>query len=200
MSDNIIFEPKGHRYTVNGEEVPSVSEIIRFAAHEVYGDISPIRLDQAANKGTRVHKATEELDSNGATEVDEDIAGYVEAYRAFLLAHFPEWVFKEKAVNFGTEYAGTLDRFGTINGRLTLVDIKTNATLGKAHKTLYGIQLNLYRKALESKEIEVDEMYLLHLKKDGTYKLVKVERDDKLADACLLLHKSFQKQKRKKKG
>lgn len=198
--DNIIFEPIKHRYTVNGVEVPSVSEIIRFIAKEVYGKTSKAWLDIAADKGTRIHRAAEDLDTRKKTEVDEDIAGYVEAYRAFLMDYSPKWAMIEGAVNYGVEYAGTIDRYGFLGSQAVLVDIKSNTTIGKKHKVLYGAQLNLYRMALEYKSIPIDSMFLLHLKKDGTYQLIPVEKNNQTANACLLLHRLLAKGKRKKKG
>lgn len=36
---NLVFFEENHRYTVDGEEVPSVSELTRFIAKEIYGEI-----------------------------------------------------------------------------------------------------------------------------------------------------------------
>jgi hypothetical protein len=42
---------------------------------------------------------------------------------------------------------------------------------------------------LEAHEEKVEQMYILHLKKDGSYKLIEIPISDELADACLLIHK-----------
>ena len=84
---SLEFNKKGRIYTYNGQEVPSVSEIIRFAATEVYGQTDEVLMDIAAERGTRVHKACEELDRTGKCECDGDIEGYVRAYQKFLFEH-----------------------------------------------------------------------------------------------------------------
>ena len=53
---NLIFYDESHRYTVDGEEVPSVSELTRFIAKDIYGEVNQMVLDMAANRGTAVHK------------------------------------------------------------------------------------------------------------------------------------------------
>ena len=70
----LIFYDEGHEYQVDGERVPSVSEVLRFISREVYGDVNQYTLDNAADRGTRIHKACELLDKYGKVECDEDIA------------------------------------------------------------------------------------------------------------------------------
>ena len=110
------FIEKTHTYLLDGEEVPSVSEIIRFAEREVYKEPNKFQMDQAADRGTRVHKACEELDRKGICTVDGDIEGYVNAYAKFLADNKVEWSMIEQMV-LGQGYAGTIDRAGTINNK-----------------------------------------------------------------------------------
>ena len=58
----LIFYDKEHEYELNGEIVPSVSELSRFASREIYGDVNQYILDNAADRGTKVHKQCELLD------------------------------------------------------------------------------------------------------------------------------------------
>ena len=44
----------------------------------------------------------------------------------------------------------------------------------------------------------VEQILILQLKKDGTYKLFNLDIDDKLADACLTLHLPLKKKERKR--
>ena len=73
------------------------------------------------------------------------------------------------------------------------MDIKTSSTL---KKPLYTAQLNLYRMMLPE---PVDALYILHLKPNGTYKLVELPIDDALANACITLHIALKKKKRTRK-
>src|SRR5699024_7404942 len=92
-------------------------------------------------------------------------------------------------------YAGTIDRYGLVDGMPALVDIKTSYTI---HKPLCAAQLNLYCMMLEAEGRPVGQLYILHLKKDGAYKLQPFERDDALPDALLTLHNALKKKARKK--
>ena len=191
----LLFFDEGHKYTIDGEELPSVSELTRFISREIYGDVGQFNLDRAADRGTAVHKATELLDKYGTAEIDEDIAPYLQAYIAFRKEHMCEWQKIEYATHHPENlYAGTLDRVGTVDGKLVVLDIKTSSTI---QKPLYTAQLNLYRKMLPD---PIEQLVILHLKKDGTYKLIDIPIDDTLADACITMHEALKKKKRSKKN
>ena len=191
----LLFFDECHKYTLDGEELPSVSQLTRFISREIYGDVGQFNLDRAAERGTAVHKATELLDKYGKAEIDEDIAPYLQAYIAFRKEHKCEWQKIEYATHHPDNlYAGTLDRVGTIDGKLVVLDIKTSSTI---QKPLYTAQLNLYRKMLPD---PIEQLVILHLKKDGTYKLIDIPIEDTLADACVTLHEALKKKKRSKKN
>ena len=191
----LLFFDECHKYTLDGEELPSVSQLTRFISREIYGDVGQFNLDRAAERGTSVHKATELLDKYGTAEIDEDIAPYLQAYIAFRKEHKCEWQKIEYATHHPDNlYAGTLDRVGTIHGKLVVLDIKTSSTI---QKPLYTAQLNLYRKMLPD---PIEQLVILHLKKDGTYKLIDIPIEDTLADACVTLHEALNKKKRSKKN
>ena len=187
-----------HHYNVDGEAVPSVSEIIRFLAKELYKDTPQYYMDTAAKRGTEVHKATQSLDELGKVECDSEISPFVKAYVAFRKEIAPEWEKVEWMVCNGTRYAGTVDRYGKINGLNVILDIKTTANITGLHKLVYGAQLNLYRLAV-LKEKPVDALWILQLKKDETYKLIEIPKDDSLALACLTMHEAIEKTKRKRR-
>ena len=191
----LLFFDECHKYTLDGEELPSVSQLTRFISREIYGDVGQFNLDRAAERGTSVHKATELLDKYGTAEIDEDIAPYLQAYIAFRKEHKCEWQKIEYATHHPDNlYAGTLDRVGTIDGKLVVLDIKTSSTI---QKPLYTAQLNLYRKMLPD---PIEQLVILHLKKDGTYNLIDIPIEDTLADACVTLHEALKKKKRSKKN
>ena len=199
------FIEKDHRYLLDGEEIPSVSEIIRFAEREVYKEPSKFQMDQAADRGRRVHKACEELDKTGACECDGDIAGYVKAYAKFKAEHDVSWMYiEEPVIGLKNRYAGTLDRAGRMDNKNVILDIKTTGTITGKHKILYKLQLTMYGAArIAATDLYLpddSEYYVLQLKDDGTYKLISLEGDSTLAVCCLLLHEEFEKTKRRKKN
>ena len=192
----LLFFDQGHKYTLDGEELPSVSELCRFLSREIYGDVAQWRLDDAADRGTAVHKATEALDKYGKVDVQDGILSYLQAYLKFRGEHTADWQKIEyTAYHPAFRYAGTIDRYGLIDGAAALLDIKTSYTI---HKPLCAAQLNLYRWLLEAQGLPVDKLFILHLKKDGTYKLLPFEQDNALPEALLTLHNALKKKARKR--
>ena len=156
----LIFYDKKHLYSLNGEEIPSVSEISRFVSREVYGDVNQYTLDNAANRGSNVHKSTEVLDKYNEVECDPAIEPYIRAYIQFRKDYgIHEYVAIEKALaSEKMRYAGTLDRILRINegfakkfkeqtkvdisdkiGKLAIIDLKSSSVV---QKVLGVIQLN----------------------------------------------------------
>ena len=198
MPNLIQFFADEHRYTVDGEEVPSVSELTRFISREVYTGVIQTAMDRAADRGTRIHKATEALDKFGSVEIEDELVPYLKAYLNFLRERRPEWQKIEWTVNNGTLYAGTLDRYGRLDGKRSIIDIKSAANISRPHKVLYTAAQNLYRLAIEP-ENPVEALCILQLKADGSYKLINLEIQDSLAESCITLHQALKKQKRTKK-
>lgn len=192
----LLFFDQGHKYTLDGEELPSVSELCRFLSREIYGTVAQYTLDAAADRGTRVHKLCEALDLYGKADVQDDLLPYLQAYLQFRKDHTVQWEKIETAFHHPTDrYAGTIDRYGLLDGTHALVDFKTNYTV---QKPLCAASLNLYRRMLEANCLPVDKLYILHLRKDATYQLLPYDLDDALPDALLTLHRTLQKKARKK--
>lgn len=182
----IDFDEEKHEYSVGGVKVPSVSEILAPLSADRYRDLNPAVLQQAAARGTAIHEATEALDYDLNPEIMPDIAGYVEAYIAFLRDYFPQWekvegrVCAENAKN-APIYAGTVDRYGKIDGRPCVVDIKTYASMTTDALIAASCQTQLYRCAIDNNYTSLwhdMKRYVLHLKKDGNYRLIDLDKFD----------------------
>lgn len=196
MSELNFFEQK-HTYTLDDEPIPCVSDLCRFLSREIYKDAPTWQLEAAAERGTAVHAATVELDTTGSATVEESHRPYVEAYAKFLQEHAVTWSLTEHPdFHLVYRYAGTIDRYGMVDGVETLVDLKTTYTV---HKPLCAASLNLYRMILEARGYPVKKLLILHLKKDGTYKLVPFPIDDNLPLSLLAIHNTLQKKRRKPK-
>lgn len=194
----LLFFDHGHKYTLDGEELPSVSELCRFISREIYGDVSQYNLDRAAERGTSVHKATEALDKYGKIDVEDWILPYVQAYIKFRQEHAAAWQKIEFSTHHPTDkYAGTLDRYGVLDGTLSILDIKTSYAI---HAPLCSAQLNLYRRMMEANQFQVEKLFILHLKKDAQYKLKEFPFDDAVPDGLLALHNALKKKARSKKN
>jgi hypothetical protein len=195
--DELIFYEKSHIYMLDGERLPCVSDLCRFLHKEIYKDAPIWQMEAAADRGTAVHRATELLDRTGQAEISDDYAPYLTAYAAFRREHEVEWELIEHPDYHPVHgYAGTIDRYGMVDGYRTLVDLKTTYTV---YKPLCGASLNLYRLILEARQKAVERLLIVHLRKDGGYKLIKFDFDDAVPMALLTLHNVLKKKRRKNK-
>ena len=82
-------------------------------------------------------------------------------------------------------------------GSLAIIDLKSSSVV---QNVLALIQLNAYKLAAEINNLgEIGSLFILHLDKNGNYKLISYELTDELFKSCLTLHKALQKKKRVKK-
>lgn len=192
----LIFYDKNHIYQLNGEVIPCVSDLCRFLHREIYKDAPKWQMEAAAERGTAIHTASEFLDKTGRAAIAEEYVPYLQAYKSFLQEHRPSWDMIEHPLYHPEyRYAGTIDRYGALAGEAALIDIKSTYTV---YKPLCRAQLNLYRLLLINQGLPVHRMYILHLKKDGNYKLIPMAEDESLAIALITLHSALRKRKRRK--
>jgi hypothetical protein len=162
---------------VDGKALPSVTDICKPLVS--FGDINPAIIQQAARRGSLVHEYTELIDYGiepNDLEVEPELVGYVTAYACFLRDYKPQWELIEKPLySLDLGYAGTLDRFGIIDGEQTIVDIKTSASANRATRIAWATQLTAYRALLGCAEAK---RYNLWLKKDGSYQLVSASKTE----------------------
>lgn len=183
---NLHFEESTHTYTLDGEVIPSVTHIIRFLDADV-DKSRPWLRDEAAERGSLVHNLCAMLDygEDITEETPAYIQGYINAYMNFLRDNKCRWEFIERigwAEFEGIRYAGTLDRFGYLNGLPTLVDIKTGESSSR-HR--HAAQLTAY--SLFPFIPENTALAVLNLRRDGTYKLSHLKKDNPLLKACCLM-------------
>jgi hypothetical protein len=191
---SLEFYDKSHVYELDGERIPCVSDLCRFLHKEIYKDAPLWQMEAAADRGTKVHAATEALDKTGRAEIEDSYLPYLQAYAQFRQEHEVQWELIEYA-DYHPElmYAGTIDRYGIVDGYRTLVDLKTTY---RVYKPLCGASLNLYRLILEARQKAVERLMIIHLKKDGTYKLVNIPIDGAVAMALITLHNTLKKKRR----
>ncbi len=140
----LTFDADKHEYQHNGVTVPGVTQILTPLSNFDFVDDHVL---QAAQKfGTAVHLACElddlgQLDQNA---LDPNLLLYLEGWRKFSLERGVNWSKVEQRVYHPTlKYAGTLDRQGHVDGRLSIVDIKS----GSALMPSVGPQLSAYAHA-----------------------------------------------------
>ncbi|GAA4401125.1 hypothetical protein [Quisquiliibacterium transsilvanicum] len=159
----LTFDEQTHTYYLNGQKVPGVTSVLSPLTD--FSRVPPHVLQAASDFGKAVHRACElhdlgELDHN---TLDPALWSYLDAWIAFSADHSVEWEqIEQPAYNATMRYAGTPDRFGKVNGRPTVVDIKSTAQLYPA----VGPQLAAYANALQQ---PYADRLAVQLKGDGTY-------------------------------
>lgn len=113
----------------------------------------------------------------------------LEAVRAFLVwekSRQPLWILSEKiVVSLKNKFAGMLDCLCYLDGKVTLLDLKTSKQVSEG----FLLQLAGYEMALEEMGIHVEQRIILRLPKDGKYaEEIKVSEDPELR---LLAHDTF---------
>jgi hypothetical protein len=195
----LIFHEENHTYELDGVKLPSVTEILSpFSGND---NISAATLQHAAHRGHLVHSYTELIDYGVPPEdidIVPELAGYVSAYLRFLRDWGPTWELIEQPVHYGKAYAGTLDRYGTIDDKPVLLDIKSTSGASRQQKVVWALQLEGYDWALPP-QFRKPVLHLdLLLKRDGKYTLYDAADTQKrygfdsmeLFDSCLHIHKA----------
>lgn len=177
----IEFDSNKQQYTLHGQFVPRVSNIMKEAGLVSYDNIPEAVMLNASRFGTNVH-STMDLYDMGQTTVEDlestegtkPLAPYLKQYMLFKEQTGFEVERIEKRIYSETLwYAGTIDRIGKFkhSDKDIIVDFKTTAQEMKSHQ----VQLSAYKFGLE--ELEPDrncERYILYLQPDK-YRLKKCD-------------------------
>lgn len=166
------FDAKQHRYWLDDREVPSVTTVLKGV-----GIIDPSKYagGDAALRGTYVAEATALLDRGELDEgtMDERLAGYVRAWKAFLGDnHVETLLIEERVWHTHYMYAGTLDRTAEFQDGHWLLDIKTGG-----RERWHAIQTAAYLRAVQQGPCPYRRA-AIYLKCDGTYKLDRHDSSD----------------------
>lgn len=194
--EGLTFKEDTHQYMYNGIEVPSVTQIISETNHNALDSIPVSILANAAERGKEIHQAIEFYNKYNFAKIKEDYKLYFDAYKKWKTDNenqIKEILSEIKVFHKIQFYAGTLDMLITDNNNnKILVDIKTTAQLNEKYVSL---QLSAYNDALLSQGIKVDKLYVLWLKKDGTYAYKEVPDKTNIFKFAWLLYSYWKEQK-----
>ncbi len=165
----LAFDEAKHQYRLNGNIIPSVTTVMQPLSKDYYGAIDENILASAAKRGTAVHNAIENFLDYGISDIPAQYAGYYNAFVLWLKENGVKAVATESRVYHKIlRYAGTIDMACVIGGKYICVDFKTSAEIVKM---LTAVQLEAYARAYESHGVKFDGKAIVHLRKDGTYKM-----------------------------
>lgn len=170
----LLFDPETHTYTLDGERLPSVTEILAPITAGKYPPGAGV-VQQAAARGTRVHELCALYDMDALPdEFEGELVPYVQAWADFCRDYSPEWLYIEQPLYFecvaGSSFAGTVDRVGLIDGKLCVVDIKTAQSMDRPAKIALACQLHAYELLNCTLDMSGENMGV-QLLKDGSYRV-----------------------------
>ena len=140
------YDDDTHTYIYEGLILPSITQILKLRFGKKYDGVDSDVLSKAAQRGTEVHKAIENLCKTGEIEDYKEVRNFL-----FLQKHYKFNVIDNElpVVLFVDDIpiaCGRLDLVLDINDGLYLADIKRTSVLDKEY---LGFQLNLYRIAYQ---------------------------------------------------
>lgn len=187
----LSFDEESHTYKIDGKVVPSVTQIIRPLYDGAFDSIPPSVLERKRTLGQAVHLACELYDLGELDEssVDEQIAGYVDAWKRFVSEQPHRWNrVEERIASWRRKFAGTVDRIGEdrATGKSDLIDIKTTDMIDRA----VGVQLCGYQMLAEESGLGINRRLAVQLRPDGTYRVHTFQDPDDAAcfSALLAIH------------
>ncbi len=182
--NELQFDEPTHTYTFGAKRLPSVTEICRFAYPDAYADIPDKDKAFYFSRGSGVHKLTEDVENgiDGQFTYDPEVEKYRAGHARFLretgFRALPGGI-ELRVKNLELGYAGTVDRLGTIQNRVVLIDLKTSSVKDKPT----SLQLALYLLAIPGYKFGEVERYGVAIKNDGSYQMSKRYIDSDENDA-----------------
>lgn len=184
MSDEEFFSYK----------LPGVTTILnKVFGQEEFVNIPKHILDNAAKRGSAIHKYIEDFINNGYfSTINLEYQIYIDYFNDWYNKYEPEFIFSEKKlVSEKLGYKGIIDTvfFEKYSDELIMCDWKTSSSLNTFKAKC---QLNLYLLLLEEAFPEyknkINNLKILSLTKSG-FKYYEFEPDRELAKAILLIYK-----------
>lgn len=129
----VEFDSFAHTYRLNGDPVPSVTQVLGAVGLSTDWDRMPPAVRAAAEAkrgvGQAVHEACALLDAGSLSwgTLDDAVFGYVEAWERYVRERgIIEWLLIEKPLaHDALRFAGTPDRIGrTLSGQVVQPDLK----------------------------------------------------------------------------
>ena len=163
------FFPETHTYLYDGLMLQSVTQTLGVKYKNDYASVPPAVLNNAAQRGTAVHKAIENYNNSGYDDGSEAVRNFKFLQKQYgfevLDSELPIVIFKDDM----PIACGRLDMTMLMDGETGIADIKTVSALNK-DKIAY--QLNLYRIGLmQSYGVDAKFLKIIHLR-DGIRKVI----------------------------
>lgn len=125
----VDFDPDTHTYRINGERVPSVTQVIKAILPSNYGPMSDEMREYAMQRGRAMHHACRLADESRLdwSTVDPAISGRVSAWQSFRNECPPHQVIANEMFcgHSVHRFAGTIDRVFQVENDDWIIDLKS---------------------------------------------------------------------------
>lgn len=125
----LVFVKEQHQYFLDDNLIPSVSEILKPIHDKIYGKINAKTLKKASERGTKIHRAIEFMSKYKLSKFDDEISGYLEAYKKFR-SDYPTWKLLHSEYRTYHKlllYGMTIDEVYKTKKGIILLDLKTTS-------------------------------------------------------------------------
>ena len=183
----VEFIPDSHTYLIDGQIVPSATQIICHFPQfrDMYKNVPAGRLKRKADYGNVVHALIESVGLQGGVSPDFNWKSHeglaLDRWMKLSLRHDIHLKSAEQIVYYMEDmhplYIGTYDLQGTVEGKNSLIDIKTTS---KYHPDYLSYQLSMYALAYEQMTHEtIESLWCYWCPKKGLGRMVEVEMQDR---------------------
>lgn len=166
-------------FNANGEEVPSVTTILKILNKpflQKWANVMGFKrqniediLRESAEKGTLVHQIIESylmgrryVWTTGRQNGKRAILYHLNSFINWKKTHIVVPEFMERYCT-SSRYGGTVDFYGMVDGKATILDFKTSK---KAYSSMF-LQLGAYIKMLEEMGYKVEQVAIINIHVDG---------------------------------
>ena len=166
----VVFNEAEHTYTLDGKQLHGITGMLsRQLFADKYRGIPEYILQQAAERGTRIHKDCEAYDNGHAAETQEG-ENYAKLRKEFMV------IANEYTVSDNEYFASNIDCVWYNGSEVVLADIKTTSHLDEDYIS-WQLSIYAYLFELQNPDLKVSRLYAVWLRGDIA-KLVEVSRKD----------------------
>lgn len=173
----LTFDETKHQYYVDGDPVPSVTQIVAPLGadyDEPEDDARELTVEAAAERGITLHGYIAHRLGGGAPEefeLPDAYRGYADAIELFLAEHTitPFAVEQPLGCDF---FAGTPDLTAELDGKYSILDWKFVSQISKSK---VAAQLGGYAYLCEENGFTAEALFAVQFTRDGTYRLYPVD-------------------------
>ena len=182
------YNEERHEYRIDGIKIPSVTQILKANGLSDFSMVNPDILERAKQFGLAVHKGCElhDLKTLDRDSLCDPLVPYIAQWQRFI-TNFKVQILDIEKRFWSTKYrfGGCLDRVAIINGKLTLVDIKTTTSINPTTAIQVAGYSLLYNEGRKFRD-KIKSRWCVHLK-EKTYELQEYKdvRDEQIFMACL---------------